>query len=280
MKTVANLSSEQAYCLDQMGISRWQTPINEHAFVIHRPVNPWQTPHTDNAHDSLEQSDVFSHEISSKQTRSDGFSPAQVSAKIDSASQNKTVAGLKQELEAEAGVIVEDLQPIEELSVAIEPAPVIVEGLPQQLHCFSLLIENKLLILSDVPMGFHDNAEIEKLALKMAQALLKQALSEWQSGTFNWPGQLRNPFFDDRSDWLLGALESHIEARLGESHQDKDAPLSIVLAGQNIQKVFAEIANKPQFIHTKQTEIVSLPQLYRIPELKADAWKALQSLIV
>ena len=280
MKSVANLSSEQAYCLDQMGISRWQTPVTEHTFVVHRPLNPWQIPNLNVNQEETSQRDSFPQELGLSPSHDDGFAPAPAKAKIDSASQNKTVAGLKQELEAEAGVIVEDLQPIEELSVAIEPAPVIVEGLPQQLHCFSLLIENKLLILSDVPMGFHDQAEIEKLAMKMAQALLKQSVGEWQSGSFNWPGQLRNPFFADRSDWLLGALESHIQARLGDHSLDKDSPLWIVLAGQNIQQVFAEISTQPLFSNTKQASIVSLPQLYRIPELKADAWKALQGLLV
>ena len=280
MKSVTNLSSEQAYCLDQMGISRWQTPVTEQTFVVHRPLNPWQIPNLKVNPEETRQRDGFSKEVDLAPSHDGGFAPAQAKAKTDSASQNKTVAGLKQELETEAGVIVEDLQPIEELSVAIEPAPVMVEGLPQQLHCFSLLIENKLLILSDVPMGFHDHAEIEKLAMKMAQALLKHPVNEWQSTSFNWPGQLRNPFFADRSDWLLGALESHIQVRLGDNPIDKDAPVWIVLAGQNIQQVFAEISTQPLFAHTKQANIASLPQLYRIPELKADAWKSLQSLLV
>lgn len=276
MKPVANLSSEQAYCLDQMGITRWQIPTQVISHVVHRPTNPWQIPPSDVMVSQPTKSDSFALDLASNTAPSDGFSPAQSSAKIDPESKDKTVAGLRQELDAEAGVIVEDLQPIEELSVAIEVAPVVIEGLPQQLHCFSLLIENKLLIISDVPMAFHDQAEVEKLAIKMAQALLKQTVNEWQSGFFNWPGQLKNPFFLDRSDWMLGALESYVTARIpAESDQD----LSIVLAGQNVQKVFAEISELDVLKNCKKANIMSLPELYRIPELKADAWKSLQTLL-
>lgn len=276
MKSVAHLSSEQAYCLDQMGVTRWQLPTTVQSYLIHRPDTPWQIPHANTLASQTNKRDEFLKDIASHSV-SDGFTPAQSKAKIDPESQDKTVSVLKQELEAEAGVIVEDLQPIEELSVAIEPAPVIVEGLPQQLHCFNLFIENKLLILSDVPMAFHDQADVEKLAIKMAQALLKQPVNDWQSGFFNWPGQLRNPFFLDRSDWMLGALESHIATRIGAVSETE---IYIVLAGQNIQKVFAEIAHHDVLKKTKQVNIVSLPELYRIPELKAEAWKSLQTLLV
>lgn len=280
MKSAVHLSSEQAYCLDQMGITRWQTPA-EHAFYqIHRPANPWQVPSQLATQTSADEG--LSHKnaldaLSQFSQKEDGFAPAQSQAKIDPESQDKTVAGLRQELEAQAGVIVEDLQPIEELSVAIEPVPVLIEGLPQQLHCFSVLVANKLLILSDVPIAFHDQAEVEKLAIKMSQALLKQTVNEWQSGFFNWPGQLRNPFFLDRSDWMLGALESHIQERI---LVNSDTDVYLVLAGQNIQKVFAEIAAKPPFDSLKKTHIQSLPELYRIPELKSEAWKSLQTLLV
>jgi hypothetical protein len=278
MKSVVNLSSEQAYCLDQMGITRWQTPATMQSYLVHRPVNPWQIPNVNASANGQNKRDAFSQEIAALTSVEDGFTPAQSKAKIDPEDQDKTVAGLRQELDAEAGVIVEDLQPIEELSVAIDIAPIVPDGLPLKLHCYSLMIENKLLILSDVPMAFHDQVEVEKLAIKMSQALLKQNVSEWQSGFFNWPGQLRNPFFKDRSDWMLGALESYIEARLSPDLVDK-SELYIVLSGQNIQKVFAEIANTDLLKATKQVSIVSLPELYRIPELKADAWKSLQTLL-
>ncbi|OUR71316.1 hypothetical protein A9Q77_06680 [Marinomonas sp. 42_23_T18] len=279
MKPVAYLSSEQAYCLEQMGITRWQTPATLQSYLVHRPVNPWQIPNLNTATNELSKAEAFSQEIAALTAVDDGFTPAQSKTKIDSKDQDKTVAGLRQELDAEASVIVEDLQPIEELSVAIDVAPIIALGLPQQLHCYSLLIENKLLILSDVPMAFHDQVEVEKLAIKMAQALLKQNVSEWQSGFFNWPGQLRNPFFKDRSDWMLGALESYIEARLS-SDSVNTSGLYIVLSGQNIQKIFAEIADTECLKGTKQASIASLPELYRIPELKGEAWKSLQTLLL
>jgi len=218
---------------------------------------------------------------------SSGFTTEAVEKKTlektgDVVQQDKSVASLREELSAAPEIIIEDLQPIEELAVAIDVPQVVNENLPKQIHCLSFFADNRLLILSDMPPSFQDGEAVEKLALKMSQALLKKSINEWQTNTFNWPVALRNPYFRDRTDWMLGAFESFIESQILSIKQDADtnenSPLLLVLAGQHMQKLVPELKESQVLQQAKTVEIVSLPELYRIPEYKVEAWQRLQQL--
>ena len=280
--------AHQAYCLEQMGVVRWLAKSTEQAVLVQsRPAMPWPLQTTfpiddsagaaDNtlAKDSLKDGAATTGFMVSGPHFAAGGAPTETSSKRVSETKDKTVAGLRQELLAETEVIVEDLQPIEELAVAIEVPVMLPAGLPTQLQAQVYLIENKLLLMTQVPPAFSMFEEIEGLALKMSQALLKQPVQQWQSSVFSWPSGLTNPYFNQRTDWLLGALQSMLERQLSLV----DGPVLVIVAGAELQMLIDALPADLPLLAMPRANIVSLPELYRIPELKRDAWQAMQALV-
>ena len=285
-------AAHQAYCLEQMGIVRWLAKSTEADVLVQpRPAMPWPLQATFSIDDGVLALEKSEDKAAAKAPvneglRNTGFSAAGshfssgvastvANAKRTPAVKDKTVAGLRQELLAETEVIVEDLQPIEELAVAIEVPALVPAGLPTQLQMQVYLIENKLLLMTQVPPAFSMFEEIEGLALKMSQALLKQSVQQWQSSLFSWPSGLTNPYFNQRTDWLLGALQSMIERQLALV----DGPVLVVVAGTELQMLIDALPADLPLLTMPRAHIVSLPELYRIPELKRDAWQAMQTLV-
>ncbi|TBR37562.1 hypothetical protein CBF23_014300 [Marinomonas agarivorans] len=286
------LTPAQAYSLNLMGIVHWELPNQTEQMIWYRPHQPWPDPtsattKTTPAGQTRNQEPAFVENAA----HNSGFETTPTSnlelkrdSNVSPLAQADSVNHLRAELDAMPDVIVEDLQPIEEMAVAIQVSePIAEEHLPKQLHCCAFLAQERLLILSDIPPAFADKSELENLAIKMSQALLKQPVNDWRMSEFDWPGQLKNPDFQGRSDWMLGAFESFVlaqvpEVLLGEEKQKKQ-PFWVVLAGKKVQKlrqVFDSIsASQPM----KIVDIVSLPELYRIPEYKAEAWQQLQHLL-
>ncbi|MBD5772718.1 hypothetical protein [Marinomonas colpomeniae] len=195
-------------------------------------------------------------------------------AKMLPEEKEQSVSGLREQLNAGPEIIVEDLQPIEELAVDIivEPDPSIVSQITRlDIRAYSL--SNKLLILSDVPQVFSQEEEVERLALKMGQALLKQSIDEWQSSAFSWPGGLKNPYFIKRADWLFGALESYVDRLVKDF---PETPL-LVLAGDQVAQLMDDLPAESLLKQYPTARIVSLSELHRIPELRKDAWEVMQS---
>ena len=256
----------QTHCLAQMGVVTWLSSTDTVSGTVFMPVQPWPI-----------DVDVPVQPIYADQN-SVGFKSSeppvpQVPA-LSSEEKAPLVHNLREQLNSGPEIIVEDLQPIEELAVdiVVEPDPALNTQITRlNIHAYAL--SNKLLILSDVPQAFSQAEEIERLALKMGQALLKQPVDEWQSSAFTWPGQLRNPYFLHRTDWLIGALESFV-GRLVKNFPD--VPL-LVLAGAQITQLVEDLPAESPLKQYPAAHIVSLSELYRIPELRKEAWQAMQS---
>ncbi len=263
-------ASQQAYCLEQMGIVSW-VPQNSsfESPTILRPTIPWITEHS--------QSAEFLGRIDkgSKQDKSSfGFQSTPVAS--DPELTQKTVAELKEELLSNSSVIVEDLQPIEEFAVDILPSQEIEDAGLQAFSAQLYAIENRLLILTHIPQQFQEFDVIENMALKMSQALLKQSIQEWQSAHFSWPDRLNNSYFVEKTDWMLGAFESFIERYL----EDLSSSVTLIIAGQQLQKVVELLPETSPIHNLVKVNIDSLPELYRIPELKKDAWGAMKKVVL
>ncbi|NLQ18876.1 hypothetical protein HGG82_14810 [Marinomonas sp. M1K-6] len=265
----------QTHCLAQMGVVSWlsieksESASDSVTGTVFMPVQPWPV-------------DVATTETSPAETpiypESTGFrssEPAPVPvAKLLPEEKDPLVHHLREQLNAGPEIIVEDLQPIEELAVdiVVEPDPALNTHITR-LNIYAYALSNKLLILSDVPEVFSQAEEVERLALKMGQALLKQSVDEWQGSAFSWPGALRNPHFWKRTDWLFGALESYV----GRLVKDFPETPLLVLAGAQITQLVADLPPESLLKHYPTARIVSLSELYRIPELRKEAWQVMQS---
>ncbi|MFT2110879.1 hypothetical protein [Marinomonas sp. 2405UD68-3] len=257
---------QQAYCLEQMGVVNWvpkestlETPS------LPRPFIPWVTEHS--------QVPVFQREaesLSQNAATSFGFQP--VPMLDDPEVTQKTVTELKEELLSNSSVIVEDLQPIEEFAVDISPSTAQEDILVQSFSAQLYSIERRLLIITHIPQVFDEYDAIENLTLKMSKALLRHSVQEWQSARFSWPEKLHNSYFVEKTDWMLGALESFVERYIEESQDGS----MLVVAGTQLQKVMDALPTSSVIASLPRANIVSLPELYRIPELKRDAWNELQ----
>lgn len=260
----------QTHCLAQMGVVSWLSAPDNVTGTVFMPPQPW--PIDMDAPSSSSFADSYSDQSSA------GFRSAEpVLApvpKLSPEEKEPLVHNLRAQLNAGPEIIVEDLQPIEELAVdiVIEPDPALTTQITRlNIHAYAL--SNKLLILSDVPLVFSQAEDIERLALKMGQALLKQPISEWQSSAFTWPGQLRNPYFLNRTDWLFGALESYV----GRLVKDFPETPWLVLAGAQITQLVEDLPPESLLKQYPTANIVSLSELYRIPELRKEAWQVMQS---
>jgi len=259
-------TAQQAYCLEKMGVTSWIPKASiADPFALSRPIIPWFSEHSQ-ASPVHQEVDVHSQGLST----SFGFQPVPVLDDPDVT--QKTVAELKEELLSNSSVIVEDLQPIEEFAVDISPSVALDDALVQSFSAQLYIIENRLLILTHVPQSFDEFDVIENLALKMSQALLKQPVQEWQSARFSWPEKLHNSYFVEKTDWMLGALESFVERYL----EDDQKSLTFIVAGAQLQKIVDALPETSAMRSLLRANIVSLPELYRIPELKRDAWTELQ----
>lgn len=263
----------QTHCLAQMGVVSWlsieksDSATDSVSGTVFMPPQPWPI-------------DVAVEHGVSSQASSDAYSTGFQAAvpppvvTLTPEEKEPLVHNLREQLNAGPEIIVEDLQPIEELAVdiVIEPKSNVVSQITH-LDIRAYALSNKLLILSDVPQVFSQAEDIERLALKMGQALLKKPIDEWQGSAFSWPGQLRNPYFLNRTDWLFGALESYV-GRLVKDFPD--APL-LVLAGAKVAQLVEDLPADNVLKQYPTARIVSLPELHRIPELRKEAWEEMQS---
>ncbi|MCV2404092.1 hypothetical protein OFY17_14595 [Marinomonas sp. C2222] len=262
------LSTEQAFqthCLAQMGVVSWLSAPQGVSGSVFMPAQPWVIEsHTSSALDLSEVPEDF------------GFEPVITKPEVTLAPEEKqqSVHNLREQLNAGPEIIVEDMQPIEELAVDIEVEPeVVASGGITKVDLHGYALSNRLLILTDVPQIFSQAEEVERLALKMGQALLKSSIDEWHGSAFSWPGALKNPHFLDRSDWLVGALESYV---LRLSKEFPEPPL-LVLAGEKVSILVSGLPENSPLKQYPTARIQSLPELYRIPELRKEAWDVMQA---
>lgn len=271
------LSSQHAFqthCLAQMGVVSWlsveksESSTDTVSGTVFMPVQPWPM--------NVVQTESLSATSQAPPSRSTGFKDTEPAPSKSRPAEEAEplVHHLREQLNAGPEIVVEDLQPIEELAVDIDIEPdLAINTQITRLDIRAYTLSNKLLILSDVPHVFTQAEEVERLALKMAQALLKHPIDEWQGSAFSWPGALKNPHFLTRTDWLFGALESYV-GRLVKGFSD--APM-LVLAGANVTQLVADLPPESPLKRYPTARIVSLPELYRIPELRKEAWQEMQS---
>lgn len=273
----------QNHCLGQMGVSSWLSAPEGVSGTIFMPIQPWggasdvsATTDVNDVADLAFASSDRSSRNSVVNSASAGFGAAipEPVVKMLPEEKEQSVNHLREQLNAGPEIIVEDLQPIEELAVdiVVEPDPVVASRIIR-LDIRAYALSNKLLILSDVPQVFSQEEDVEHLALKMGQALLKQSIDEWQGSAFSWPGALRNQHFLMRTDWLFGAVESYV-ARLVKGFPEQ--PM-LVLAGDNISQLVDDLPAESLLKTYPTARIVSLSELHRIPELRKEAWEAMQS---
>ncbi|SBS37301.1 hypothetical protein MSP8886_04060 [Marinomonas spartinae] len=257
----------QVHCLAQMGVMTW-LPDNQVApGTVFYPANPWPM---DQAFEPVAKAPIL-------EGQTQGFGVVETPPKVVAPeAKEQSVANLREQLNAGPDIIVEDLQPIEEYAVDIDVPVEDVEPTKRKIMRLELrafALANQLLILTEVPTAFTQQEDIERLALKMGQALLKQPIEEWSSSALSWPGGLRNPYFVTRQDWLLGALEGFVQ-RVSKSFL---SPPKIVLAGASISELFNELPSESPLNAFPVARIVSLPELFRIPELRKEAWQIMQT---
>lgn len=258
----------QTHCLAQMGVVSWLSSTDSVSGTVFQAAQPW--PIAVSANKKAEPRQAPS---------SAGFKAPEPTAmpddvKTSPAEKTPLVHHLREQLNAGPEIVVEDLQPIEELAVDI-----VLEPEVSSTHAISRLdvrayaLSQTLLILSDVPQVFSQADDIERLALKMGQALLKSPIQEWQGSAFSWPGELRNPQFWQRTDWLFGAIEGYV-GRLVSNFTT--TPL-LVLAGANITQLVDALPASSPLKQFPTARIVSLSELHRIPELRKEAWQEMQA---
>jgi hypothetical protein len=276
------LTSKQAFqthCLAQMGVTSWLSVPEGFSSIsgtVFMPSQAWGVG-TDMGATAVESEKVMPPLVEAASSlASAGFevSTPKPVVKVLPEEKEQSVSELRQQLNAGPEIIVEDLQPIEELAVDIivEPDPALSSRVTR-LDVRAYALSSKLLILSDVPQVFSQEEEVERLALKMGQALLKEPLDHWQGSAFSWPGGLKNSHFLTRTDWLFGALEGYVGRLVKEF---PETPL-LVLAGNQVTQLVADLPDDSPLKQYPTARIVSLSELHRIPELRKDAWEEMQS---
>lgn len=267
------LDPQQAYqihCLAQMGVTSWLSGEQDVTGQVYWPDASWSL----NTPANVPMQSVSEHAVR------DGFEANKAKSPDSSIphppeSKSQSVNNLREQLHSGPEVIVEDLQPIEELAVDIDvPSEQMVDTSSKvtRIHLRLYALEGKLLILTEVPGAFSEEVEIERLALNMGQALLGEPIQEWEQGSLSWPGKLTNPHFLTRSDWLLGAFESLIDRFVKNFSR---SPM-VVVAGAKLAQLMDELPQDSPITQYSRANIVSLPELYRIPELRKDAWQSMQ----
>lgn len=293
LRELTSKQAFQAHCLTQIGVVSWlSVPEDSQAGItgtVFMPPQPWTVgtglpTSADIAVGSGADTVLLDVPLlngailnsSKKGIEPTGFESAvsKPAEKMLPEEKALSVNGLREQLNAGPEVIVEDLQPIEELAIdiVVEPDSTVLSQVTRlDIRAYSL--SNKLLILSDVPQVFSQEEEVEQLALKMGGALLKQPIDEWQSSAFSWPGGLKNAYFIKRTDWLFGALESYVDRLVTDF---PEMPL-LVLAGNQITQLMTDLPAENPLKQYPTARIVSLSELHRIPELRKEAWEVMQS---
>ncbi|TDO95515.1 hypothetical protein [Marinomonas balearica] len=263
----------QSECLALMGVTTWLPKHTDSQGVIYRPSSPW----------ACQTSAVLEYSKNTLNDSPSGFQSAVAERALkkpaldvsgdSSATPISSVLNLKNELTSGPELIVEDLQPIEEKSVHVEVPRERVTGLPSRVAITGYALASDLFIVTDVPFAFSEPDALDRLALNLGKALLKHDILEWKSFAFSWPDQLKNPYFFARQDWQLGAFESFIKTLIGSD----EASIRLVVAGIHAQKMIQESTGKLSFTSVQIAEVESLPQMLKIPELRKEAWQAMQA---
>ncbi|RDL44082.1 hypothetical protein DN730_10625 [Marinomonas piezotolerans] len=257
--------SLQTDYLKQLGVVSWFAGSEPVTGVVHRTPQPWSR--ADGQASPVET--PLKYDVG-------GFAPAKepVPPKpVAPEQKDASVANLRQQLNAAPDVIVEDLQPIEEQSVDIDPVEEIVTtGLPARVHMASYRLADELLLLTDLPLSFNDDDALDKLALNLGKALLKKDIDQWQKATFIWPGKLRNRYLLNRQDWILGAFEQFIVNQVAAQ-----PPRWVIVAGEQGAQFIDALPSRHALKGLPCARVDSLPQMLRVPELRKDAWRIMQS---
>ncbi|BFM49870.1 hypothetical protein [Marinomonas sp. THO17] len=271
--SVRELNARQAFqthCLAQMGVVTWLSGSQTAMGSVYFDAQPWQA-HGEMSFDSMSTPAVQAKMPDMRAGFAERVETPIV--KLPPQEKQESVSHLRQQLNAAPEIIVEDLQPIEERAVDIDPQPETAVTQITQLNVYAFALAEKLLIISDVPILFTQQGEIEHLALKMAQALLKHPADNWQSYHLSWPGELKNPHFIMRTDWLLGLLESSVKRWTQSFVSD----VWLVVAGANIAQLIDDLPADSPLKSYPTARIVSLSELHRIPELRKEAWQTMQT---
>ena len=259
--------SFQTDCLEQLGVVSWFASSEPVFGVTYRSAQPWAR--ADGGVADAPPVAIPEPDLSAFAPREPVASPKP----IDPAEKDGSVANLRQQLNAAPDVIVEDLQPIEELSVDIEPIPEVVDaGLPTRVSMAGYWVAERLLLITDLPLSFDDESALDKLALSLSKALLKQDIDAWQKANFIWPGKLKNRHLLNRQDWVLGAFEQFLSNYLKPAE-----PLWVVVAGEQGMRFIDALPGTHQLKSFPTAQVHSLPQMLRIPELRKEAWQMMQS---
>lgn len=265
MRELAYHHAFQVDSLAQMGVVSWlqgQSPVQG---VVYRTAQPW--PRADGEYVAAPENPSLSVDV--------GFSSVEPApAPVNVEEKDASVADLKRQLVAAPDVIVEDLQPIEETLVEVTVPAQQQETVQRPIHAHlaSYLINQRLMLLTDLPLSFNDDEALDKLALSLARALLKQEVDEWNKGQFVWPGRLKNRYLVGRHDWAMGAFEQFLSNQLG----DVAAPW-LILAGEQAQHYYHALPSDHLLYRVPVANVSSLAQMLRIPELRKEAWQVMQA---
>lgn len=250
--------SFQTHCLQELGVVSWMqgsAPVQGNVF---RAPQPWVRA------DGAQPIVVPAEETTSFQPLPSTVPPQQKDA---------SVADLRRQLGAAPEVIVEDLQPIEEtLTTPNVALPETATGLPISVQFNGYLLAGRLLLLTDLPSSFNESEALDKLALSLAKALMKQPVAEWSSGQFVWPGRLKNRYLAPRTDWALGGFEQFLTNQVAGQ-----LPEWVIVAGEQCAKFFQALSSDHPLRQLPCAQVDSLPQMLRIPELRKDAWQIMQA---
>ncbi len=260
------LSHHQAFqtqCLKELGVVSWmqgQTPVQGEVF---RTPQPWARA------DGVTPIAPAQPQIIPESTFKP---PVPAATAVDEKQKDASVADLRRQLGAAPEVIVEDLQPIEEILAPVETtAPEIALGLPIPSQMCAYMLAGQLLLITDLPSSFQEQDQLDKLALSLAKALLKQEVGEWSVALYQWPGKLKNHHLVQRQDWAIGAFEQFLH-----NQSASQMPQRVILAGDHCVQYFAALAEQHPLKNLPRAQVHSLPQMLRIPELRKEAWQVMQ----
>ncbi|SBS29991.1 hypothetical protein MAQ5080_01559 [Marinomonas aquimarina] len=261
------LTHQQAFqtqCLKELGVVTWlqgQQPVQGEVF---RAPQPWARA------DGVAPVTPAPQQPQPESTFKPPVPPAPV---VDERQKDASVADLRRQLGAAPEVIVEDLQPIEETLAPVDSVmSEKVIGLPIPTQMCAYLLAGQLLLITDLPRSFQEQEALDKLALSLAKALLKQDVGEWNVGLFQWPGKLKNHHLVQRQDWALGGFEQFLANQIA-GHQ----PQRVILAGEHCAQFFDGLSEQHVLKPLPLAKVHALPQMLRIPELRKEAWKVMQA---
>lgn len=268
MRELSTHQAFQTHCLQTLGVMTWMDGAQWVSGTAYLPPQPWVRMDGVTSVTPAGQPSISPFSAPDKQsfTGAEALKPV-----VDAQQKDASVADLKRQLDAAPEVIVEDLQPIEEVIgetfESVEP----VHKPSIQVHLCAYQIANRLLLITDLPLSFNDQEALDKLALNMAKALLKTDISEWQQGFFRWPGKLRNPNLVVRQDWFEGAFAQFLENQINGMES-----VWVVLAGEHSDSCFGRLTSNHRLHLAPVARVDSLPQMLRIPELRKEAWNVMQ----